>query len=62
MQCDSFAIGLLPFFACETESARFDKMVPYNGLQLLDEAYDSGVVERAQRHAAKCPLLCTEIR
>lgn len=49
---DSFAIGLLPFFACETESARFDKMVPYNGLQLLDEAYDSVVVERAQRHVA----------
>lgn len=49
---DSFAIGLLPFFACETESARFDKMVPYNGLQLLDGSYDSVVVERAQRHIA----------
>ncbi len=49
---DSFAIGLLPFFACETETARFDKMVPYNGLQLLDEAYDCVVVERAQRHVA----------
>lgn len=49
---DSFAISLLPYFACETESARFDKMVPYNGLQLLDEPYGSVVVERAQRHVA----------
>lgn len=47
---DSFAISLLPYFACETEQARFDKLVPYNGLQLLDEPYDSVVVERAQRH------------
>lgn len=47
---DSFAIGLLPFFACETASAKFDKMIPYDGLQLLDEGYDLVVVERAQRH------------
>lgn len=49
---DSFAIGLLPYFACETETARFDKMVPYDGLQLLDGDYAAVVVERAQRHAA----------
>ena len=49
---DSFAISLLPYFAVETEHGRFDKMVPYNGLQVLDEAYDSVVVERAQRHMA----------
>lgn len=49
---DSFAIGLLPFFACETEAARFDKMVPYDGLQLLDGDYATVVVERAQRHAS----------
>lgn len=49
---DSFAIGLLPFFACEVESATFDKMVPYNGLQLLENSYDAVVVERAQRHVA----------
>lgn len=47
---DSFAISLLPYFACETEQARFDKLVPYNGLLLLDDPYDSVVVERAQRH------------
>lgn len=49
---DSFAISLLPYFACETEQARFDKLVPYDGLQLLDEPYDSVIVERAQRHVA----------
>lgn len=49
---DSFAIGLLPFFACETAGAKFDKMVPYDGLQLLDEEYATVVVERAQRHVA----------
>lgn len=49
---DSFAMGLLPYFACEFEEARFDKMVPYDGLQLLDGEYASVVVERAQRHLA----------
>lgn len=49
---DSFAMGLMPYFACEYEHARFDKMVPYDGLQLLDSPYDAVVVERAQRHLA----------
>lgn len=66
---DSFAIGLLPFFACETETARFDKMVPYDGLQLLDGNYATVIVERAQRHAADlaesafimpCPVVAIE--
>lgn len=47
---DSFAIGLLPYFASENISVTFDKMVPYNALQLLGGDFDSVVVERAQRH------------
>lgn len=49
---DSFAIGLLSYFACESAQATFDKMVPYDGLQLLDNSYSAVIVERAQRHAS----------
>lgn len=49
---DSFAMGLIPYFSVEYESCNFDKLIPYNGLRLLDEEYRSVVVERAERHVA----------
>ncbi len=62
---DSFGNSLVPYLACEFESATFSKMLPMNLLQIDEEEPDVVLVERAQRHidyfAEEAPLMYSPI-
>lgn len=62
---DSFGNSLVPYLACEFESATFSKMLPMNLLLLDEEEPDTVLVERAQRHvsyfAEEAPLVVSPI-
>lgn len=62
---DSFGNSLIPYLACEFESATFSKMLPMNLLLLDDEEPDYVLIERAQRHmdyfAEEAPLVVSPI-
>ncbi len=63
---DSFGNSLIPYLACEFESATFSKKLPYNALLVDDIEPQVVVVERAQRHmdlfAQQAPLMvCPQV-
>lgn len=62
---DSFGNSLVPYLACEFESATFSKMLPMNLLLLDEEEPDTVLIERAQRHvsyfAEEAPLVVSPI-
>lgn len=61
MYRDSFGNSLIPYLACEFESATFSKRLPYNALLVDDVEPQTVIIERAQRHmdlfAQQAPLM-----